>query len=215
MTAPRRTFGLIPAAGKSTRMGRPKLLLPLAGRTILEHVITAVREAGIDSTLVVVGPHVPDLVLLAETAGADVLVLGEQTPDMRATVEQGLRWLERHFSPLPDDGWLLLPADHPTIHSAVIRDLMDARQRNPQASLVVPTYQGQRGHPALLAWSHVAALKAFPEGLGLNLYLRQHAVQTLEVPVASADILWDLDTPEDYARSHGSRGYCAGSPPQG
>src|SRR5207237_3552168 len=55
-------LALIPAAGKSTRMGRPKLALPLGGRTVLEHVVAALRDAGVEHVLVVVGPHVPELV---------------------------------------------------------------------------------------------------------------------------------------------------------
>jgi molybdenum cofactor cytidylyltransferase len=199
MTAERRTFALIPAAGKSTRMGRPKLALPLAGRSILEHVLAAVREADVNETLVVIGPHVTELVPLAEAAGAHVLLLAQQTPDMRATVVHGLRWLEQRFHPHPDDSWLLLPADHPTLNPGVIRELLLARRENPQASLLVPAYQGRRGHPALLGWNHVTAIRDFPEGQGLNCYLRQHAADRLEVPVTSADILLDLDTPEDYA----------------
>ncbi len=199
MTAARRTFGLIPAAGKSTRMGRPKLMLPLAGRTILERVIAAVREAGVDETLVVIGPHVADLQPVAEAVGARVLVLVEETPDMRATVNQGLLWLEQHLSPTADDNWLLLPADHPTVNPDVIRDLIAARRQNPAASLIVPTFEGRRGHPTLFGWKHVAVLREFPEGQGLNVYLREHAGDTLEIPVTSAEVLCDLDTPEDYA----------------
>jgi len=195
-----RTFGLIPAAGKSARMGRPKLALPVAGRTVLEHVIAALRDAGVEHTLVVVGPHVPELAPLAEAAGAHVLLLDEETPDMRATVAQGLRWLKQSFHPKADESWLLLPADHPTLSGEVVRQLLRARAANPAASLFVPTYQGRRGHPALLAWLHVAGIRELAEGQGLNVYLRQHAAETLEVPVAGADVLWDLDTPEDYAR---------------
>ncbi len=43
-------FALIPAAGKSARMGRPKLTLPLGGRTVLEHVVTALRRGGVGTS---------------------------------------------------------------------------------------------------------------------------------------------------------------------
>jgi molybdenum cofactor cytidylyltransferase len=56
-----RTIGLIPAAGKSRRMGQPKLLLPLRGTTVLEQVLAAVRSAGVDEILVVVAPEMDDL----------------------------------------------------------------------------------------------------------------------------------------------------------
>jgi CTP:molybdopterin cytidylyltransferase MocA len=52
----------------------------------------------------------------------------------------------------------------------------------------------------LIGWSHVADIRALPAGQGLNGYLRQHPAATLEVAVASPEILLDLDTPEDYER---------------
>ena len=121
------TFAVIPAAGKSLRMGQPKLALPLGERTILEWVIASLRDAGVEYILVVVGPHVPQLVPLAMNAGAHVLPLPAETPDMRATVEAGLRWLEERFRPGPEDGWLLAPADHPTLDPLIIRMLLWAR----------------------------------------------------------------------------------------
>ena len=193
-------LALIPAAGKSARMGRPKLTLPLAGRTVLEHVVAALRAGGIGHALVVVGPHVPELAELAERAGAHVCRLTAETPDMRATVEHGLRWLEERFGPGPEDVWLLAPADHPTLDAGVVRELIRARAAHPEHSIIVPTHRGERGHPTLIAWKHVAGIRAHPAGEGLNSYLRRHAEETLELPVASEGVLCDLDTPEEYER---------------
>jgi molybdenum cofactor cytidylyltransferase len=181
-------------------MGRPKLALPLGDRTVLEHVIAALRAANVDHILVVLGPHVAELRPLAEAAGAHVHVLAEATPDMRTTVEHGLRWLENRFAPNPDDSWLLVPADHPTLRPDVICQLMDAQKTHPQRSIFVPTYQARRGHPTLIAWEHVHGMRALPAGVGINTYLRQQIDQTLEVASDSAEILLDLDTPEDYER---------------
>jgi molybdenum cofactor cytidylyltransferase len=194
------TFAVIPAAGKSVRMGRPKLALPLGDRTVLERVVAALHEAGVEHVVVVVGPHVPQLVAPAERAGAHVLQLPEETPEMRATVEAGLRWLEEQFHPRPEDRWLLVPADHPTLDPLIVRLLLRERARAPDRSIVVPTHGGRRGHPTLIDWKHVAGMRALPPGSGLNVYLRQHAAETREVLVDSADVLRDLDTPEDYER---------------
>ena len=194
------TFAVIPAAGKSTRMGRPKLALPLGDRTVLEHVITALRNAGIEHILVVVGPHVRELVPLAEAAGAHVLLLPEETPDMRATVEAGLHWLDERFHPQPDDAWLLVPADHPTLEAAVVRQLLAARATNADRSIFIPAFEGKRGHPALIGWNHVARIRTLHAREGLNVYLREHVTETEEVNVTSPMVLCDLDTPEDYQR---------------
>jgi molybdenum cofactor cytidylyltransferase len=194
-----RSFAVIPAAGQSTRMGRPKLSLPLGGRSVLERVVAAVHQAGVGATVVVIGPHVPELVPLAEAAGALPVLLPEPTPDMRATVEHGLRWLEERFRPAPAECWLLLPADHPTLDADLVRRLLEARAAGDR-SIVVPTFGGRRGHPAVIDWKHVAGIRALPQGEGLNRYFRRHAGETLEVAVDSADVLCDLDTPEEYER---------------
>lgn len=191
------TFAIVPAAGHSTRMGRPKLSLPLADRTVIEHVVTALRAGGVDRVLVVVGPHVSELAALASTAGADVLQLAEPTPDMRSTVERGLDWIESHFRPRPDDPWLLVPADHPTMDARLIRDVLTAHV---DGSIVVPFHAGRRGHPTRFAWTHAAGIRALPPGQGINAFVREHAAEVFELPVSTAEVLIDLDTPEDYAR---------------
>jgi CTP:molybdopterin cytidylyltransferase MocA len=193
-------YAVVPAGGRSTRMGRPKLALPLGDRTVIEHVIEALRTGGADHVLVVVGPHALELVPLAESAGAEVCVLPEATADMRATVEHGLRRLEERHCPQPDDAWLLAPADHPALDAGAVRALVAARADEPAQSIFIPVHTGRRGHPALIAWRHVAGLRAFPTGEGIDAYLRSHAGEMLEVPVANDGVLCDLDSPEDYER---------------
>jgi molybdenum cofactor cytidylyltransferase len=167
---------------------------------VLERVVAALREADVEQVLAVVGPHVPELAPLAAGAGAHVLQLAEETPDMRATVEAGLRWLEERFRPRPDDYWLLVPADHPALDPIIVRMLLWARAEARAQSIVVPTHGGRRGHPTVIDWKHVAGMRSLPPGAGLNAYLRQHVTDTLEVRINSADVLRDLDTPEDYER---------------
>jgi molybdenum cofactor cytidylyltransferase len=192
-------IAVVPAAGLSTRMGRPKLALPLGDRTILEHVVTALRASAYQ-VVVVVGPRVPELVPLAKASGAQVCLLTEQTPDMRATVERGLQWVEDHFRPRPTDAWLLAPADHPTLEPSVVRELCDSYRHDPTRSILIPVFGGRRGHPTLVAWRHVEGIRALAPDRGINAYFREHASEVREVEVTSAGVLCDLDTPEDYAR---------------
>ncbi len=191
-------FAVLPAAGQSRRMGRPKLTLLLGDRTILEHVVAALRQAEVEHILVVVGPHVPELATLAERAGAHVCLLPAETADMRATVEYGLHWLEERFRPRPDDAWLLVPADHPALAAQVVRQLEQARRTHPEHSIFVPTWGGRRGHPVLIGWKHVEGIRGHAPDQGLNTYIRRHGAETLEVAVSDPDVLCDLDTPEAY-----------------
>lgn len=196
-----RVFALLPAGGTSARMGRPKLALDLCGKTVLERVIDTVRAANVSDILVVLGPSSAELEPIADKAGARTLLLDRQTPDMRATIDRGLRWLVGNEQPRPDDGLLLLPADHPALSSARIEDLLRAwKSSAADATIWVPTYESRRGHPALISWRHVPGILAAPADQGLNKYLRAHADETMEVPCSSADILLNLDTPADYER---------------
>lgn len=190
---------VVPAAGHSSRMGRPKLALPLGERTVLEHVVAALRGGGAGQVVVVIGPHVPQLAPLAESAGAAVCRLPEATPDMRATVERGLAWLEENLAATPE-AFLLAPADHPTLDAGVVRHLCDCFYPDSSRSILIPTHGGRRGHPALVAWRHVAGICTLPADRGINAYFREHASEVAEVAVPSASVLCDLDTPEDYAR---------------
>jgi molybdenum cofactor cytidylyltransferase len=191
-------FAVIPAAGHSTRMGRPKLDLPIAGRPVLAHVVDALQQGGVDGAVVVLGPHVAHLAAAAPPAHA--FILPAPTPDMRTTVEHGLRWLEEQFHPGDADAWLLAPADHPTLAPEVVRLLLQARGEHPEQEIFVPTCGGRRGHPTLLTWRTVAALRSHPRTEGLNTFIRGRAPAVREVPVDDPEVLADLDTPEDYQR---------------
>lgn len=190
-------YAVLPACGRSTRMGRPKLSLPLGDRTVIEQVVLALRAGGVEHILVVVGPHVPELAPLATAAGADVLALPVPSPDMRATVAAGLIYLEERHRPLPTDWWLLAPADHASLSPTVIRQLIAAADLRTH-SIIIPRHQGQRGHPTLIGWEYAAAVWAHLPGSGINSMLREHDFETLELDVSDPGILADLDTPDDY-----------------
>lgn len=190
---------VVPAAGASTRMGRPKLTLPVGGRPVIERVVAALREGGADPVVVVTGPHDPAVAPLAIAAGAEVCELSAATPDMRATVEHGLRWLEERYRPRPGDAWLLCPADYPLLDEAVVRQICDA-YRPQTASILVPTHAGRRGHPVLMAWRHVEGIRGLPADVGIDHYLRIRAEEVTEMSVIHAGGLLDVDTPTDFDR---------------
>jgi len=194
------TYAVLPAAGRSVRMGRPKLLLPLGKRTVIEHAIAAFQAAGVERIVVVAAADLPELADVAARAGASVPVLPEPTAQMRETVEAGLEFVEKRWQPTREDAWFLMPSDHPVLEPEVLRTLLLARDEHPAHSLFVPTFAGRRGHPVLIGWSHVEPIRGFDRSLGLNRYIRSQSAQTLEVPVTNAGILADLDTPADYER---------------
>src|SRR3954469_5255698 len=105
---------IVPAAGKSVRMGRPKLLLPIDGRTVIARVVAALGEGGADPVVVVVAAGASALADEAEQAGACVVVADPPPAEMRASVERGLDRLQAPGMP-PFATVLLAPGDSPGI----------------------------------------------------------------------------------------------------
>lgn len=193
-------YAVVPAAGLSTRMGRPKLSLPFAGQTILEQVVLTLLAGGVQHVLVVTGPHTHELNPLAEAAGADVLAIANGTPDMRSTIEHGLNWLQLYKSPHPFDALFVAPGDHPAFGASVVSRLCNAYSDPQSKSIIVPTHAGKRGHPVLIGWRHVQAIKELAANRGVNAYLREKREEVHELETDDHGILFNLDSPQDYAK---------------
>jgi molybdenum cofactor cytidylyltransferase len=183
-------------------MGRPKLLLEINGRTVIRGLVDALLKGGVSAVYILVRQS--DAALQAELGGTGAhVVRTADTPDMRASVAVLLDVVHQEQSPGPNDGWLLAPADHPLLQSAVIAELLTAR--HPGASeILVPSHEGRRGHPTYFSWDFAAKVASLPDGQGVNQLLKDFAGAARQIPVATPNILVDLDTPADLARLRNS-----------
>jgi molybdenum cofactor cytidylyltransferase len=191
---------LVPAAGRSTRMGRPKLLLPIEGVTVIARVVSELRNGGV-SRIVVVAPAseiegASQVAGEARRQGAEVIVPAEPTADMRASIELGLDCLERGPAP---DVLLLVPADSPGISAGLVAMLIAAAKNAPGA-ILVPVFQGRRGHPITVPWPLAAEIRRLPTGSGVNTLLAARNAEVVEVEAGVASVVEDLDTPGDYEK---------------
>jgi len=195
-------FGILPAAGRSERMGAPKLLLPWGDATLIEHVVGVWRSSRVSRVLVVVHPDDARLAELAERAGA-LVVRPERAPvDMKASVGYALAYAAR-FGPEAGDAWMLAPADMPLLSAATIDRLIEAYARSAATAdggsrIWVPCLAGRRGHPVLFPWTLAAEVARLGADEGLNTLLARHRVETVEA--GEEAIFEDIDTPEDYDR---------------
>lgn len=205
-------FAVIPAAGQSRRMGQPKLLLPYRGRTLIAHLLSALWQTPVRCVAVVLRQHDSplrtELTDVADRHGVldrlEIVAPEVDPPDMCDSVRHGLHALETRFSPNRQDWWWLIPADHPLVTREILEESLAAAESASQfggtRSILVPTHAGRRGHPTLFAWHLVDEVRALPRDQGLNRLVRQNPIRVGEYPSSHAEVLADLDTPEDCLR---------------
>jgi molybdenum cofactor cytidylyltransferase len=185
--------GLVLAAGKSRRMGRPKMTLPWGDSTIIGHVVRTLLQAGLSPVIVVTGGGQADV----EAALKDLPVVIVFNPEfdaggMISSVHAGLRALGQAVSAA-----LIVLGDQPQIQASVVQALLQEYE-NTAASLIVPSYAMRRGHPWLVdrpLWPDILALQ-YP--LTLRDFLDERSSQIHYLSVDSASVIQDIDTPEQY-----------------
>lgn len=187
-------FGaVVLAAGASTRMGEPKQLLRLEGRTLLRRTVDAVFASSAWPVVVVLGAQ--SELIRPEVARLPVLIVenGDWKEGLSSSIRAGVGVLET-FSLLLQAG-LLVTCDQPNFSAeAVARLIRVHRQGGP--SIVAARYGGHPGSPALFARSHFHELMGLHGPEGARPLFARHAERfaTVDLP----ELATDLDTPEDY-----------------
>jgi molybdenum cofactor cytidylyltransferase len=183
--------GVMLAAGASTRMGSPKLLLPLGGEPMIRRAVRAVSDAGVDDVLVVVGYEHERMIAALEGLACRHAV----NPDYASGMGSSFRTAVSH---LPDCAAALFAlADQPLVTGAEYRRVLDAYRSEP-TRIICSRYGNVTAPP------HVFGREFFPELSvlihGARPVLERHAARTtaLQFP---ADLLLDVDTPADYERA--------------
>jgi molybdenum cofactor cytidylyltransferase len=193
-----RSFAVIPAAGRSERMGAAhKLLLPLAGRPLIDHILTAWAASCATRAVVVVRPDDAELAACCRRFPVDVVVPPAPPGDMKRSVQLALEHIQTTYAPADDDAVLLAPADMPRLRASIIDFVLHAYAET-RAEAVVPTFNRQRGHPVVLRWSRAREIHALAPHEGVNALIARVAVQ--ELPCQLPQIVEDVDTMEDFER---------------
>jgi len=183
---------IILAAGESKRMKAFKPLLPLGQTTVMERTATLFKSAGIDDVRVVIGHRAPELVMLLKATGVNCVVNESYRKGMFSSVVCGVTSL-----PCNRDGFFVHPVDIPLVRRQTILELISAFRTSGQ-SVVHPTFEGQRGHPPLIAFHLASEIERWSGEGGLRALLERHELDSLDVEVADECILMDLDTADDY-----------------
>ena len=183
------------SAGASSRMGRPKALLPVDGVPFIERIVRALERTEVNRTLVVLGHNAEAMREAIAYLGVDTVVNPDYARGQLSSLHTAIRVLNGE----PVEAILVHLVDHPFIESRLV-DRMIERFRAEEKLIVVPRFNGRRGHPVLFS------SKLFPEFLAASLdtgakpVVRGHPEETLELDTEEAGILVDIDTPEEYRK---------------
>ena len=189
---------LIPAAGHSRRMGRPKLLLPFRGGTVLGGVVRALREGGAGRLLAVLAPGDDALAAWCRRAGVEVAVNPAPERGMLSTVQEGVAALGGAAAlAASGEAVLVCPGDLPALTPGTVARLIAAVVEE-GAPLAVPVHGGRHGHPLALSPGVLAEIAGLDPAVGLRQLLDRHALDRREIPVDDRGAVTDVDTPEEY-----------------
>jgi len=194
------------AAGRSSRMGAFKPLLPFGNKTVIQCCIDSLREGGVETIVVVLGHRADDL--REELTGVSFAVNPDPDSEMGASIAAGVREL-----PGDAQATLIALADHPAVPASVVTTVIAEWTQG--SRIVVPTWQGRGGHPVLVDLSFRPELLNLTESGGLRALLESHREAVRRVPVDSPFIARDMDTWDDYRTLHQeATGKPAPEPPQ-
>jgi len=189
---------LILAAGESRRMGTPKALLQHEGRTFLERILEASRHPRIGVTLVVLGAHADRVQSKLPLESVTGVENSEWKSGQLSSIQAALRALTGQTL----DGVIVFLVDHPFISSALVGVLIE-RFYESRMPIVVPTFQGKRGHPVLFSKNLFDELLAAPLDVGARSVVWQHSSEVLEVPTDEEGVVLNLNDPDALRRALG------------
>ena len=181
--------GLVLGAGGSSRLGRPKQLLPYAGGTLLGHVVSVARTCPFDQLVVAIGGAAEDVRAGVDLSGADVVVNDAYGEGCSSSVAAALARIDARCDVL-----VLMLGDQPGVRRETVAALLAGRG---DAPIAVCRYADGLGHPLAFGRS------LFPDLAGLHgdkavwKLLDRRAAEAAEVPVAGP-VPRDVDTEADY-----------------
>jgi molybdenum cofactor cytidylyltransferase len=188
---------IILSGGASRRMGSPKALLFYQGRPFLEHLLDVVRHPKIGVRRVVLGADAEPIAKEVNLAPDEIVINAEWEKGQLSSIQAALRSL-----PPQTDGIILLLIDHPLISSALVGELVESFYSSGK-SIVLPVYEGRRGHPVIFSSPLYQELMNAPLETGARSVVWGHAAEVQTVQTNEEGCVLNLNDPDTMLRALG------------
>jgi len=195
-TSPR-VFAVVPAAGRSRRMGADKQLLEYAGRPMLRGLLETLEGSRVEAICLVTRKAISDRLDLAGLSKTVTAYNEDAASEMIDSIRIGIAELEKRQALRAGDGVLVCPGDHAGIAVAEFDRCVDAFRARPDR-IVVAERRGRRGHPIIFPGELVEYVRSAACDGGLNALSRAYARLLSAVECESPGVTRDVDTPADY-----------------
>lgn len=204
---------VILAAGSSSRMGVPKALLEIGGKTFLRHIVDILASASVLDVTIVLGSDAERIRGSLSWFGGTIVVNPAWHEGQLSSVISGIDAAVRNGS---SEGILLCPVDHPLISHGLIAELLGAFRRS-KKKIVIPVYRGRRGHPVIFAATLLEDLRYAPSETGARAVVHRYPEEVAEVDTEDEGAVINIDSMADYRRyveDKKAEGLNPGAPPK-
>lgn len=186
---------VILSGGASSRMGSPKALLPYQGRPFLEHLLKITIHPEIGARRVVLGADAESIAKAIPLKANEMIINSQWEKGQLSSIQAAVRKL-----PAGTEGMLLLLIDHPLISSLLVGELI-AQFHKSRKPIVLPVYEGRRGHPVIFSAALYPELLRAPAETGARAVVWAHADDVEEVPTNEEGCVLNLNDPETLNRA--------------
>jgi molybdenum cofactor cytidylyltransferase len=183
---------IILAAGESKRMGKPKQLLPLGKTTILERTIDNFLKSEVRDVIVIVGYRAAEIITLIASRPVTIVVNPAYREGMSTSIVAGLSMISDKAQ-----GLMLALGDKPFVDSQTINHVVESFGAYDKG-IIIPTYQGRRGHPVIFSMKYKDELLSLKGDIGGREIICRHPDDILEVATNCEGICVDIDTMDTY-----------------
>jgi len=192
-------IAVILSAGESSRMGRPKALLPIDGVRFIEKIVTALKSTRVNEIIAVLGHNAEEMRQKVSDLPVKIVLNPDYKQGQLSSLIAAIRNIESGENHSRVDAILVHLVDHPYINADLVNLMID-RFYETKKLIVVPRHQGRRGHPVIFSRALFPELLAAPIDQGAKTVVHAHRDQTLEIDTDDAGVTVDIDTPEEYQK---------------
>jgi molybdenum cofactor cytidylyltransferase len=189
------TAGIVLAAGQSTRFGKPKQLVPLNGRLLIEWALEAALGSKLDRVVLVLGCEHERIRRCLRSATAhskcEIVVNPDYLSGQSTSLKTGLLRVRHEFQSV-----MFLLGDQPLVDAPLI-DLLLERYLESEKTICVPTYRAERGNPTIFGSAFYPELLKLSGDKGARDLISAHPDDVIAVEIAEPALFHDIDRPED------------------